>query len=301
MHHLVTATAMFISCSVTAETWTVDDDGPADFDNIQEAVYAAADGDVILIAPGTYTSNSIAGVVSIDSKSLTLQSSGEPALTILDGQDERSVISCSNCPSITIEGLTITRGGDSPDSDYGGGIRCMASGMTVSNCIISNNSISMGGDGGAGMICLATYYNDIYDPVITNCTFENNHCASYGGAIEVALSTPTITGCTFSNNTAAMGGDDIYIWYDDYAYINDSDFCGSLAPIEGPHSGSGNLFLSDCPTSCPDLNSDNLVGVADLLYVLEHWGQAIQSDPDGNDICDSSDIAILISSWGPCP
>ena len=301
MRPSIAVSVLLLSTSVLADTWTVDDDGSADFDTIQAAVNAAADGDVILIAPGTYTSNSSAGVVSISSKSLTLQSSGEPALTILDGQDERSVISCSTCPSITIEGLTITRGGYNEDWLDGGGIRCMASGMTVSNCIISNNSISMGGDGGAGMICLSTYYNDIYDPVITNCTFENNHCASYGGAIEVSLSTPTITGCTFADNTAAMGGDDIYIWYKDYAYINDSEFCGSLAPIEGPHSGSGNLFLSDCPTPCPDLNSDNLVGVADLLYVLEHWGQTIQSDPDGNDICDSSDIAILISSWGPCP
>ena len=301
MRPSIAASILFLSTSALADTWTVDDDGTADFDTIQAAVNAAADGDVILIAPGTYTSNSNAGVVSISSKSLTLESSGEPALTILDGQHARSVISCNTCASITIEGLTITRGGYNEDWLDGGGIRCWASGMTVSNCIISNNSTSMGVTGGAGMLCQSTYYDDIYNPIITNCTFENNHCGSYGGAIEVSLSTPTITGCTFADNTAAMGGDDIYIWYDSYAYINDCEFCGSSAPIEGPHLGSENLFLSDCPTPCPDLNSDNLVGVADLLYVLEHWGQAIQDDPDGNDICDSSDIAILISNWGACP
>ncbi len=35
--------------------WTVDDDGKADFDNIQAAVDAASDGDEILVEPGTYT------------------------------------------------------------------------------------------------------------------------------------------------------------------------------------------------------------------------------------------------------
>ena len=36
------------------KTWTVDDDGPADFHTIQEAVDAANSGDVILVASGTY-------------------------------------------------------------------------------------------------------------------------------------------------------------------------------------------------------------------------------------------------------
>ena len=41
--------------AVQADTWTVDDDGKADFNNIQAAVDAASDGDTINVAPGTYT------------------------------------------------------------------------------------------------------------------------------------------------------------------------------------------------------------------------------------------------------
>lgn len=36
--------------------WTVDDDGPADFSDLQAAVDTALDGDVILMQPGTYGS-----------------------------------------------------------------------------------------------------------------------------------------------------------------------------------------------------------------------------------------------------
>ena len=44
-----------IAClTVAFDTWTVDDDGPADFDQIATAITAAAAGDVLLVEPGTY-------------------------------------------------------------------------------------------------------------------------------------------------------------------------------------------------------------------------------------------------------
>ena len=50
--------SMFLTSTAPAETWTVDDDGKAVFDNIQAAVDAASNGDEILVMPGTYTSTS---------------------------------------------------------------------------------------------------------------------------------------------------------------------------------------------------------------------------------------------------
>jgi hypothetical protein len=41
--------SMFLTSTALATTWTVDDDGKADFDNIQAAVDAASDGDVIVV------------------------------------------------------------------------------------------------------------------------------------------------------------------------------------------------------------------------------------------------------------
>ena len=54
---LLLASAM----SAQGTVWTVDFDGSGDFDEIQPAVDAAADGDVILVAPGGYAPFRISG------------------------------------------------------------------------------------------------------------------------------------------------------------------------------------------------------------------------------------------------
>ena len=50
--------SMFLTSTALATTWTVDDDGKADFDNIYLAVAAASDGDVnvtdLLIVVGNW-------------------------------------------------------------------------------------------------------------------------------------------------------------------------------------------------------------------------------------------------------
>lgn len=50
------ALALCGPAALAQTTWTVDDDGPADFNDLQLAVDTAAHGDVLLIAPGTYGS-----------------------------------------------------------------------------------------------------------------------------------------------------------------------------------------------------------------------------------------------------
>jgi hypothetical protein len=56
------------------QTWTVDDDGPADFVSVQAAVDAATDGDTILVHAGTY------GSVAIEAKGLVIQADGPAEL-----------------------------------------------------------------------------------------------------------------------------------------------------------------------------------------------------------------------------
>ena len=48
---------------------TVDDDGPADFNSIQEAINSSQDGDSIVVEPGTYYEN-----VVFNNKAVTLTS-----------------------------------------------------------------------------------------------------------------------------------------------------------------------------------------------------------------------------------
>ena len=84
----------------TTDTWTVDDDGKADFDNIQAAVDASGDGDEIIVMPGTYTSLQ-EEVVLVGDRFLTIRSSdpSDPeivATTIIDGEGVRRGISSVN-------------------------------------------------------------------------------------------------------------------------------------------------------------------------------------------------------------
>ena len=50
MKNLITCLVVCVLSGFTfATTWTVDDDGKADFDNIQAAVDASSDGDEIIV------------------------------------------------------------------------------------------------------------------------------------------------------------------------------------------------------------------------------------------------------------
>jgi len=55
MRLLIFGLVILFSTVSAADTWTVDDDNKADFDNIQDAVNVASDGDAVHISPGTYT------------------------------------------------------------------------------------------------------------------------------------------------------------------------------------------------------------------------------------------------------
>jgi hypothetical protein len=100
-------------------TWTVDDDGPADFGSLPAAVAAAADGDTLLVRPGSY------GQIVLDGKGLTIVGQGDvsvtgggfftPAVPSLDvvnlGVNQRLVLRNLDFfgATITNDGLRMTR------------------------------------------------------------------------------------------------------------------------------------------------------------------------------------------------
>jgi len=130
--------SLFLTSTALATTWTVDDDGKADFDNIQDAVDAASDGDEIIVAPGTYTSTADE-VVDMRGKEIWLHSSEGAEVTIIDGEETRRGILCENgeTSNTIIEGFTITNG---YTSDYGGGMYNEGSSPTLTNCIFDSNT-----------------------------------------------------------------------------------------------------------------------------------------------------------------
>ena len=197
---------------------------------IQAGIDAASDGDTVLVADGNYTG---AGNKNLDfkGKAITVQSESGPENCIIDcerdgrgfyfhsGEGEDSVVS----------GFTITnghKGGGSGLGGSGGGIYCKSSSPTISNCIITGNSVErgwMGGGYGGGIHCESS------SATINNCTISNNTADDFGGGIHCDSYSVIITNCTINDNTADFGGG-IYCLAPSIAdctiRFNTADHCG---------------------------------------------------------------------------
>lgn len=169
---------------------------PAQFATIQQAIDAAADGDTIRIAPGTYRES----VIWVD-KDLNIFGSGA-LQTIVDpglgaGGPGGRAFELVNVPmSSRLDGIMI-RGGNIMMP--GGGMALSNSSPTISNCIFTANDASFGG----------AMSNVGSAPLIVNCLFHDNS-AIEGGAIDNASSQPVIINSTFAHNTAIADGGAIF-------------------------------------------------------------------------------------------
>jgi hypothetical protein len=93
------------------------------------------------------------------------------------------------------------------DND-GGGIACHDSSPAISNCVIRNNF----GDDDAGGIYITNYSS----PTITNCTIVWNQAPEEGGAVmSEKSSSPTLTNCILWDNLAPMGSQISIGWWDE--------------------------------------------------------------------------------------
>ncbi|MFC1995154.1 nitrous oxide reductase family maturation protein NosD, partial [Chloroflexota bacterium] len=182
--------------------WYVDDDncpGPGSgavgdpFCKIQDAIDAASAGDTIEIAAGTYYEYSI----TID-KSLTVQGAGMD-ITIIDAQYMSNVFRIGD--TVDMSGMTIQNGKWS----MGGGIGSGFEPLTLTDCIIKGNEVSMFGGG-------IVHEGPL---TMTNCTVSGNKAEINGGGIGRAFGVSAdlkMTNCTISENTANHGGG-IYNWF----------------------------------------------------------------------------------------
>jgi hypothetical protein len=132
-------------CTGPARIIYVDDDGPADFNNIQKAIDASKNGDEIIVAPGTYYEN-----INFLGKNVVLRStdpnnSDVVAATIIDGNNADSVVTFTGTENETciLAGFTIQNGfQDYDDYSKGGGGICGGSQENHSQATIRNNIIT---------------------------------------------------------------------------------------------------------------------------------------------------------------
>lgn len=159
-------------CLVSSSVFAMDRLVPSVYPTIQAGIDAAENGDVVIVAAGTYTGS---GNKDLDfgGKAITVRSSDpeDPnvvAATIIDCENDGRgfYFHSGETASSVVAGLTITNG----HADGGGGIYCNSSSPTTRNCIFSGNRAWLWGGGMENSNC---------SPTVTNCVFTGNIAESH--------------------------------------------------------------------------------------------------------------------------
>ncbi len=263
---------------------------PEDYPTIQSGIDASADGDTVIVYPGTYMEN-----INFNGRNITLGSlyvttryPGYIAQTIIDGNGQ-TVVQIINGETCVLNGLTIYNGSD---FHTGGGINIINSNPILKNLRIHGCS---SWNGGAGIYCenaspvidRCFLYNNGAErtsgihsensfPLITNCTFVWNY--TYMGSIIGSFSGShvTVTNCILWDNFIFPFGSDAFDVFT-VTYTNESNFSWE---------GDGN-FTSDPLFVDPESNNYNLLPESPCIDAghpdLDGDGITWENDPDDQD------------------
>jgi hypothetical protein len=200
---------------------------PDDKPTIQSAIDAAAAGDTVLVASGTYFEN-----INFRGKAITVESDQGPEVTIIDGNLAGSVVTLASGegPASVLRGFTLQRGDASGYyGSEGGGVRIERSSPTIQGNIITNNRACGSGGGieadfssariednlitnnGQSLLCSGGIGGGIavlagQTQVIDNIIVGNTWRSSSGGGIALFGGTPIVRGNLIRANSAYDSG-----------------------------------------------------------------------------------------------
>jgi len=232
---------------------------PGTYSTIQAAIDASANGDTVMVAPGTYFEN-----IDFKGKLITVQSAQGPTVTTIDGSNLAPVVnfSTNETSAAVIQGFTLQHGNATAAFGYeGAGVHINGASPTVAGNVITANTSCADGVG----ISVEFASPTIRDNTITGnskqsgCSGQNgggiyvrgaasaqiihnsitNNTTDFGGGISLfAAGTPTLFNNTISNNNAGYYGGGIYI-------VNQSDAAIVQNVIAGNSSAStgGGVYL----------------------------------------------------------
>jgi hypothetical protein len=218
--------------------------------SLRAEIAAARNNDTIVFAPSLDGQTIVltSGELLIQ-KNLMIAGPGASQLTISGNQTSRAFELASKY-QLNLSGLTISNGdgvfaaGSSYNTNGKGGGIFNSGTLTVSNCVISGNSASIGGGG---------IFNQGTLTVSSNSVLTGNSSSKYGGGIyNYGFSgvTVTVNNSTLSGNHAVDGG---AIWNDYYAAVTlqgGSTLSGNSAfDGAGIFNRSGTVIVSSCTLS----------------------------------------------------
>jgi len=227
---------IFVVQEIGADTITVDDDGGADFEKIQDAINASGEGDTVRVYAGTYNEN-----VRVN-KAVNLIGNGSEDTTI-DGGESGDVVKIT-ADWVNMSGFLVTGSGGSTfsgikvESDHNHifkndclnnseGIYLQYSrGCTIENNTFENNSIGIRLFNTANNTvesnnCSNNPEHGIYLQDSSACTIENNTCYSNtGNGIWLRHSDNNSIMNNNCSNNIEFG---IYLWHADNNSIKNNN------------------------------------------------------------------------------
>ncbi len=151
--------AIILPAKAATNNWTVDDDGPANFHTIQEAITASTAGDIIVVNSGTYPENVVIN------KPISLKGVTSGQRPVIVGNQTVAVVKIT-ANGVQFSGFSVTNGGygDSyGDGMLGGGIEFFG----VSDCDVTNNLVY------DNLACGISLVNANYNTVANNTSISN--------------------------------------------------------------------------------------------------------------------------------
>lgn len=262
--------------TIRAADLTVCPGGGCNYTTIQAAVDAAAAGDVIKVAEGTYTDlharDGITQVVYI-SQTVTIRGGYTTAFTEPPNPETHPTtinasglgrgLVISGPATVTVEGLRITGGdasdlGGGPDGwDAGGGVYINAATAILNNCLVYNNTASRTDSYAyGGGVYLHYGVATLFDNTIQdNVADASSSGYGLGGGLVLWHNPATLISNTIQNNTARDGsggwaaGGGIYVMHGQGAVISGNLISGNAA---GPGGSGGGIYLCHSPATLND-------------------------------------------------
>lgn len=256
------------------------------YDRIQEAINRWAP--TVLVRPGRYRECIVFGEAAI-----AVISETGPAETIIFGDGCGPVIRFSGRKpgkQISLEGFTITNGGNAPDGLGGGIVISGASPLITRNIITGNCADDLGGGihalynahpiimdniivaneagyGGGGIAlengCLASVKN--------NLIVNNRALSAVGGGVFINHSSPEILNNTIVDNHAAGAGGGVYLVHEGQTILINNIIVGNQSDTVGGGISNNN--------SLPLLSHNNVWGNSAILENPDYDG--LTSGPGG--------------------
>lgn len=164
--------------------------------NIQDAIEAATDGDLVLVTNGVYAAGGkvmfgdLTNRVALD-KAITVQSVNGPWFTTIRGNGATNGLNAVRCAWITngaiLQGFTLTAGatrasGDPTNLLSGGGVLCLTTNALLRNCLVISNLAQLGGG--------------VFQGLVLNSAIIGNRSLGIGSGAAYA----TLINCTVVSN-----------------------------------------------------------------------------------------------------